>query len=77
MLYLPWSQINVPRDRHLGNSSHLKCCRRRVEYIEPKGEYLKTLKTAQAILEMRKGAGCAFSVFVPGALRISTVLAAW
>jgi hypothetical protein len=23
MLYLPWSQINVPRDRHLGNSSHL------------------------------------------------------
>jgi len=23
MLYLPRSQINVPRDRHLGNSSHL------------------------------------------------------
>jgi len=26
MVYLPRSQINVPRDRHLGNSSHLNVC---------------------------------------------------
>ena len=75
MLYLRRSQINVPRDRHLGNSSHLNVADEWVfEILNLKRGILTTLKPAKEVLTRGRALVVAFSVSIPGAQRSSAVL---
>lgn len=63
MLYLLRSQINVPRDRHLGNSSHLNVADEGLAVFETVGEVFGNSRTAREVLDKRTGAGRVQSSF--------------
>ena len=81
MLYSGRSQINVPRDRRLGNSSHLNVavsCARPPASVEGFGSanlrrgILRTLETAKVALDPRMDA-----ISAVGVQKISKLLTAW
>ena len=69
MLYLPRSQINVPRDRHLGNSSHLNVADV-VSSFNREEIFLNKPQPAKDVLKR----GRAQAALLPGVLRSFVVL---